>query len=262
MRIIMNKHLFAVLVGLVLLGSCTTPRDIAYFQDVQENQPIQTQNDGYIRFQKGDKLNIYVHSRDEQLQDLFNIVSRANSGNNNNQHNAAYTVDDSGKIDFPVLGPIEIEGLTREEVAKYIKDQLISKSLVKDPVVTVVFYNMHFSVLGNAGAGVKEITKDRITLMEALAMASDLQIDGLRKNVLVLRQEGDKQVPYRVDLTSAKSIYNSPAYYIRQHDVIYVEPNNKYKRNSTVMGSSAFQPAFWMSLISFITTMAFIFIKK
>ena len=70
MRIIMNKHLFVVLVGFALLTSCTTPRDIAYFQDVEENQPIQTQNDGYIRFQKGDKLNIYVHSRDEQLQDL------------------------------------------------------------------------------------------------------------------------------------------------------------------------------------------------
>ena len=74
MRIIMNKHLFVVLVGFALLTSCTTPRDIAYFQDVEENQPIQTQNDGYIRFQKGDKLNIYVHSRDEQLKDLFNIV--------------------------------------------------------------------------------------------------------------------------------------------------------------------------------------------
>ena len=250
------------MVGSALLASCTTPRDIAYLQDVQENQPIQTQNDGYIRFQKGDKLNIYVHSRDEQLMNLFNIISRGGATNNNNQNNAVYTVDDSGKIDFPVLGTITIEGLTRDEVAKYIKNQLIANSLVKDPVVSVVFYNMTFSVLGNAGTGMKEITKDRITLMEALAMASDLQIDGLRKNVLVMRQEGDKQIPYRVDLTSAKSVYNSPAYYIQQHDVIYVEPNDKYKRNSTVMGSTAFQPAFWMSLISFLTTMAFIFIKK
>ena len=262
MRIIMNKLSFVFLVGFTLLSSCTTPRDIAYLQDVQENQPIQTQSDGYIRFQKGDKLNIYVYSHDEQLMNLFNVISRMGTSNNNNQHNAAYTVDDSGNIDFPVLGTITIEGLTRDEVAKHIKEQLIANSLVKDPVITVTFYNMTFSVLGNAGAGVKEITKDRTTLMEALAMASDLQIDGLRKNVLVMRQEDDKQVPYRVDLTSAKSVYNSPAYYIQQRDVIYVEPNNKYKRNSTVMGSTAFQPAFWMSLVSFLTTMAFIFIKK
>ena len=92
-------------------------------------------------------------------------------------------------------------------------------------------------------------------------MASDLNIDGLRKNVLVMRQEGDQQVPYRVDLTRAASVYNSPVYYIRQNDVIYVEPNNKYKRNSTVMANDAFRPTFWMSLATFLTTMALIFIK-
>ena len=104
----------------------------------------------------------------------------------------------------------------------------------------------------------KQINKDRITLLEAIAMG-DLNIDGLRKNVLVMRQEGDKQVPYRVDLTSAESVYNSPVYYIRQNDVIYVEPNNKYKRNSTVMSSTAYQPGFWFGMIaSLISTGALI----
>ena len=260
----MRNYTYFLLLVALLLTSCKTPRDIAYMQDVQENAPIHTQGDGYIRFQPGDKLSIFVHSRDEQLMSLFNISGR-NGGQNmmtaGGQNYAPYTVDNNGMIDFPVLGPIKIEGMTRDEVGKYIKDQLIRNSLCKDPIVTVAFYNMTFSVLGNAGAGVKQIGKDRITLMEAIAMASDLQIDGLRKNVLVMRQEGDKQVPYRVDLTSASSIYNSPAYYIRQNDVIYVEPNNKFKRNSTVMGSSAYQPTFWMSLASFITTMTLIFLK-
>ena len=260
----MRKTTYLLLFVVALLTSCKTPQDIAYLQDVKETVPIQTQGDGYIRFMPGDKLSIFVHSRDEQLKDLFNISGR--NGTNNNMMNggqnyAPYTVDDQGMIDFPVLGPIKIEGLTRDEVGKHIKEKLINNSLCKDPVVTVAFYNMTFSVLGNAGAGVKQINKDRITLMEAIAMASDLQIDGLRKNVLVMRQDGDKQIPYRVDLTKANSIYNSPAYYIRQNDVIYVEPNDKYKRNSTVMGSSAYQPTFWMSLASFLTTMALIFVK-
>ena len=142
-----------------------------------------------------------------------------------------------------------------------IKQRLVSQNLCKDPTITVTFYDMKFSVLGNAGAGGKEITKDKITLLEAIAMASDLQIDGLRKNVLVMRQEGDQQVPYRVDLTSAESIYNSPVYYIRQNDVIYVEPNDKFKRNSTVMTNDAYRPTFWMSVASFLTTIALIFIK-
>jgi len=256
------KKSYLILLAMILLASCKTPQDIAYLQDVTDNVPIQTQTDGTIRFQSGDKLSIYVHSRDEQLMNLFNLFQ--GSGNISSTSNGgmyAYTVDTDGNIDFPVLGAVQVKGLTRTEVAQTIKQRLIGENLCKDPVVTVTFYDMQFSVLGNAGAGVKAITKDRITLLEAIAMASDLQIDGLRKNVLVMRQEGDRQVPYRVDLTSAESIYNSPVYYIRQNDVIYVEPNNKYKRNSTVMGSSAYQPTFWMSLASFITTMALIFVK-
>ncbi len=258
----MKKIGFLLLLSVVLFTACKTPQDIAYLQDVRANEPIMVQGDGNIRFLPGDKLSIYVHSRDQQLMDLFNLFQ--GSGNvttNNNGGMYAYTVDPEGNIDFPVLGAVHVQGLTRIEVAQNIKQRLVGENLCKDPVVTVTFYEMKFSVLGNAGAGVKEITKDKITLLEAIAMASDLQIDGLRKNVLVLRQEGNQQVPYRVDLTSAESVYKSPVYYIRQNDVIYVEPNDKYKRSSTVMSNDAFRPSFWMSLASFLTTMALIFVK-
>lgn len=259
----MKKYGFLILLGVVLLTSCKTPRDITYLQDVNVNSPIKTQTDGFIRFQPGDKLSIFVHSRDEKLMDLFNLfrgTTMTTSSNNGGLY--AYTVDNNGYIDFPVLGQVKVQGLTRTEVAHTIKTSLIKEDLCKDPVVTVEFYNMNFSVLGTVGgAGMIPITKDKITILEAVAMASDLQIDGKRKNVLVMRQEGEKQVPYRVDLTSAESIYNSPVYYIRQNDIVYVEPNDKNKRNSTVMGSSAYQPTFWMSLASFLTTMVLIFIK-
>ena len=260
----MKKIYYLVLMSLVLLTSCKTPQDITYLQDVNNNPSILTQTDGTIRFLPGDKLSIYVHSRDKQLMDLFNLFqSTSNISTNTNGGLYAYTVDNEGYIDFPVLGKVKAQGLTRTEVADAIKNRLVNENLCKDAVVTATFYDMNFSILGTvSGAGVKQITKDKITLMEAIAMASDLQIDGIRKNVLVMRQEGDKQVPYRVDLTSAESVYNSPVYYIRQNDIVYVEPNNKNKRNSTVMGSTAYQPAFWMSLVSFITTMVFIFVKK
>ena len=246
-----TKLIFAAILA-AFLTSCKTPTNITYLQDVYENVPIKTQGDGYIRFMPGDKLSIFVHSRDEKLMELFNISGRnggASMGGGGSQNYAPYTVDDNGEIDFPVLGAVKIEGLTRDEVQKKIKDELISQSLCKDPIVTVSFYNMSFSVLGSAGSGVKQINKDRITLLEAIAMG-DLDMTGLRKNVLVMRQEGDQQVPYRVDLTSAESVYNSPVYYIRQHDVVYVEPNDMAKRSSTVMGSSAYTPAFWVSTIS------------
>ena len=258
----MKKHSYLLTLCVALLCSCKTPHDITYLQDVTANVPVQTQRDGSIRFLPGDKLSIYVHSRDEKLMELFNLSRNVTSGNASMSSQYAYTVDDSGDIDFPVLGAVRVQGLTRTEVGRLIKEKLIVNDYCKDPVVTVEFYNMTFSVLGTVGgAGMIPITKDRVTLLDAIAMASDLQIDGKRRNVLVMRQEGSRQVPYRVDLTSSESVYSSPAYYIRQNDVIYVEPNNKNKRNSTVMGSSAYQPGFWMSLASFLASMSLFFIK-
>ena len=264
--IMMKKLTFVALLCAVVLSSCKTPKDITYLQDVDVNSPIQTQTEGFIRFQTGDKLNVFVHSRDEQLMKLFNLMSGSTNSSmfsgGNGQQTLAYTIDDNGNIDFPVLGSIKVVGMTRDEVAKKIKSELVNQNLCNDAVVTVNFFNMKFAVLGNTGTGVKEINKDRITLLEAIAMSSDLQIDGMRTNVLVMRQEGDKQVPYRVDLTKTESVYSSPVYYIQQNDVIYIEPNDKFKRNSTVMSSTAYQPAFWMSLATFLSSMGILIFSK
>lgn len=247
----MKKYTLFVLVSIGFLTSCKTPRDITYLQDALENVPIQTQTDGNIRFLPGDKLSIFVHSRDPQLMQLFNISQSGMSGGGSAGNGyAAYTVDPEGMIDFPVLGPVKVQGFTRNEVSHIIKDELLRNNLIKDPVVHVEFYNMNFYVLGESGTGSRPIIKDRITLLEAISLSGDLNINGLRKNVMVLRQEGNQQVPYRVDLTSANSIYNSPVYYIRQNDVVYVEPNNKTKRSSTVMGSTAYTPSFWLGMFS------------
>lgn len=256
----MKKFSTLLILCLVLFSACKTPKDIVYLQDLQEKVPVATQPGGEIRFMRGDRLNIIVHSRDEKMKELFNIGSGSSMQIMNNSQNGGgggyYTVDENGEIDFPVLGQVRIEGLTRIEVARQIKEQIISNGLCNDPVVVVYFSNMNFSVLGEfKGSGQKQINKDRITLIEAIAMSGDLGINGLRKNVLVVRQEGDQQVPYRVDLTDAGNVYNSPVYYVRQNDIIYVEPNDKEKRNSTVMGNTAFTPTFWMSMVSFLTTM-------
>ena len=149
MKYLVKKTVFLVLVGLSLFTSCKTPRDIAYLQDALENVPIQTQTDGNIRFQPGDKLSIFVHSRDQQLMDLFNLVSGNTLSNSNTSGRGAYTIDPKGEIDFPVLGAIKVQGFTRNEVAQTIKTMLMERSLCNDPVVTVEFYNMSFSILGD-----------------------------------------------------------------------------------------------------------------
>jgi polysaccharide export outer membrane protein len=258
----MKKYVFLLLVSISFFTSCKTPKDIAYLQDLQVGSSVTTQKDGVIRFQPGDKLSIFVHSRDEQMRSLFNLGGGHTMATTSANASASYTVDINGDIDFPVLGLIKIAGKSRTEVERYIKNELQTQNLCKDAVVIVQFYQMYFSVLGNfGGSGSHPITRDKTTILEAISQSGDLGILGKRKNILVLRQEGSQQKPYWIDLTDSKSIYNSPVYYIKQNDIVYVEPNNMAKRSSTVMGSQAFTPSFWMSMFSFLTSAALLIIK-
>lgn len=253
-----KKILFACIILLAAV-SCSTPKDVAYLQDIQENISIKPQTPSPIRFLPGDKLSIIVHSRDEQLTRLFNI---SNTTSNSSNSNRFYSVDQNGQIDFPVLGLIPIKGMTREEVARTIKYRLVSGNLCNDPIVTVEFVNMHFSVLGEVKQpGEKEIDKDITTIFEAIAKSGDLSIQGQRKNVLVLRQEGERQTPYFVDLTNTTSIYASPVYYIKQNDVLIVEPNAMQKRQTLATGNSSYTPGFWISIASFLTSMIILIAK-
>ena len=154
------------------------------------------------------------------------IISRqigTRSGTSNNQGISGYTINKDGDIDFPVLGHIHVAGMTREEIASYIKKELISKNLVKDPVVTVEFMNLTVSVLGEvANPGRFNIDKDKLTLLDALSMAGDLTVYGKRENVLVQREENGKKTLYQVNLNSGYDLYASPVYYLQQNDIVYV----------------------------------------
>lgn len=253
------KNMLVACVVLLATFSCKTPQDVSYLQDIQPGITIDLQDVQYIRFQPGDKININIHSLDEQLMRLFNI---SNVNSNSSANTRLYSVNQNGEIDFPVLGLIKVKGMTREEVARTIKYQLISSSLCNDPVVTVEFANMRYSVLGAVNrSGEVEIDKDYITLFEAIAKAGDLNINGRRQNVLVLRKEGNKQTPYIVDLTNTSSVYSSPVFYLKQDDVVYVEPNSMLKRQTTPTGSSSHTPSFWMSIASFLASMGVLLTK-
>lgn len=152
--------------------------------------------------------------------------------------------------------------MKRVEIASYIKDELVSKNLVKDPVVTVEFMNLCFSVMGEVNApGRFNIDRDRLTILDALSMAGDLTIYGNREKVLVLRQEGNTQRVYGVNLTSGEHIYTSPAYHLQQNDVVYVEPNSTKARQSTVNGNNVRSTSFWISLASLLTSIAVLIVK-
>lgn len=143
-----------------------------------------------------------------------------------------------------------------------IKEELISKNLVKDPVVTVEFMNLTVSVLGEvANPGRFNIDKDRLTLLDALSMAGDLTVYGKRENVLVQREENGKKTLYRVNLNSGYDLYASPVYYLQQNDIVYVEPNSVRARQSTVNGNNVRSTSFWLSLASLLTTITVLIVK-
>ena len=175
---------------------------------------------------------------------------------------ASYTLDENGCIDFPVLGKLDIKGMTRSEVASFIKNELVSRDLLKDPIVTVDFLDLYFSVMGEVKSpGRFLMDHDKTTLIDALSRAGDLTINGRRDNVLVIRETDGKQVAYRIDLTDLQSLYNSPVYYLKQGDMIYIEPNEKKARESTATGNAFLQPSLWISLASLLTSISVLIFK-
>jgi len=258
--------IMGVAASLLFLGSCTTPQ-IAYLQEIQPGKAEEVLNPTKIRVRPEDKISILVNSKDPLLMDLFNlpIINRqvgSTSGSSYNYGISGYTVNKYGEIDFPVLEHIHVSGMTREEIASYIKGELISRNLVKDPVVTVEFMNLTVSVLGEvAKPGRFNIDKDRFTLLDALSMAGDLTVYGKRENVLVQREENGKRTLYRVNLCSGHDLYTSPVYYLQQNDIVYVEPNSMKARQATVNGNNVRSASFWMSLASLLTTITVWIVK-
>ncbi|SEA01468.1 polysaccharide export outer membrane protein [Alistipes timonensis JC136] len=262
------KNILWVSATTVLFSSCATPK-IAYLQDMQPGTAKEVLNTTEIRVRPEDKISILVNSKDPLLANLFNlpIVSRqigttSSASSSNSQGISGYTVNKDGNIDFPVLGPVHVAGMTREEIAAHIKNELISQDLVKDPVVTVEFMNLTVSVLGEVvHPGRFNIDKDRLTLLDAISMAGDLTVYGKRDNVLVQRDENGKKVLYKVNLNSGHDLYSSPVYYLQQNDIVYVEPNSVRARQATVNGNNIRSASFWMSLASLLTTITVLIVK-
>ncbi len=265
-KYVLSCTLCLCLLGTLLYSSCGAPKEVVYFQDLKPGESeIKLPEVQAITVQPEDKISIIVNSRDPQLTDLFNLpyVSRQLGLSSHtyavgtNQGVSGYTVDAQGEIDFPVLGKIQVAGKKREDIAAYIKNELIRENLVKDPVVTVEFMNLCISVLGEVNnPGRFNIDRDRLTVLDALSLAGDLTIYGNRSKVLILRQEGEVQRVYGIDLTSGNHIYTSPAYYLQQNDVVYVEPNAVKARQSTVNGNNVRSTSFWISLASLLTSVA------
>ena len=240
---------------LLLLASCTAPKKVAYFQDLEAGEAVKITESQEIRLKPGDKLTIHINSKDEELVRPFNLIRSSGSGNNGNEIRLAHTVDNEGFIDFPTIGKIHVEGMTRDRLAKHIKKILIDDKHVGDPVVIVQFTDLQVSVLGEVkNPGKVNINKDRYTILDALSAAGDLTIQGQRDNITVLREEYGVQKAYSLNMNNAEQLHSSPAFYLQQNDIVYVEPNGSRAAGASTNGNSLRSASFWMSLASFALT--------
>lgn len=224
----MARHIVLYALLAAVLCSCGTSRSSSFLADMRGDSAFTAVEASEIRLQPFDKISIIVSCRDAKLSALFNlpVVSQGVAGADTTavQGFSQYTIDRDGNIDFPVLGTLHVAGLTRAELCRDIKRRLAEGRLLDDCVVTVEFCNLALSVLGEVRSpGRYPIKRDCITIFDALGLAGDLTRKADRRHVMVVRRDGRRQVSHVVDLTSAASVYASPAYYLRQNDVVYVK---------------------------------------
>ena len=242
----MRRLLFIVLINFLFL-SCASRKDLIYFQPADSIALRTNYESNAPKLQAGDIIAISVTADDARATQPFNPVSSYAGGAGNmsssNPFIPTYVIDNKGYIDFPKLGRVRLAGRTRTEAMDYLRTE-VSKYVVS-PGISMEIRNFRITVLGEVKMpGTYPVSNDRITLLEAIGLAGDLTINGVRKNVLVIREENGVKQEYRVDLTSRDAL-NSPVYYLSQNDVVYVEPNgariqsSKYTQNTGVFVSVA-----------------------
>ena len=248
-----NRKCVYFLLLVFALQACKSPKEIVYFRDGDENNTGIKSNYYDLKIAPDDLLSITVSAMDLEAVRPFNLpmISLNNTDGRATGQPVlqTYLVSRDGKINFPVLGQIEAAGLTRSILEKELSEKL--KKFVTDPIVTVRITNFKVTVLGEvARPGSFTIPNERISLPEALGLAGDMTIQGKRQNVSVIREENGKPKQYFVNMTKKETFY-SPVYFLKQNDIVYVEPNSTKIKSSSVGPNTTI----WLSIVSTLITL-------
>jgi polysaccharide export outer membrane protein len=248
-------------VALFLFFSCKSKKEIVYYQNIDETNTSQNTASYEVKIQPDDLLMIIVSAEDPEIAIPFNLTTVAVSSSGRPDlvtgqlTTQTYLVDKNGDIEFPVLGKLQVGGLTRTEVLQSLKTKI--GVYIKNPIINLRITNFKISLQGEVTLpGTYSIVSERVTLIEALSMAKDLTIYGKRDNILIIREINGVKSYNRVDITKADFI-NSPFYYLTQNDVVYVEPN-KTKVNAAAVGPNT---SVIISSISILVSLAVLIFK-
>lgn len=211
-----------VIVSLLIFTSCGSKKEVVYFQNTGNFETLVDKNSFTPKFKIDDLVNIHISTLNSEASVPFNLFRGASEGGIVAEQ-VDYLVDKEGEIDFPVIGKMKIAGLSSEEVRVMLRKELAD--YLKNPIINIRLQNFTVTVLGEVNQpGTFPVSGERITILEALGLAGDLTVKGVRNNVMVIRDFDGTKVYTRVDLTK-KEVLSSPVFYLTQNDVVYIEPN-------------------------------------
>lgn len=244
-----------IFIGLALTvlmtAGCASYEDIVYFQDIDDVtlDPISSKFEAVIK--KDDRLTIVVSGPDKTVTAPYNLTlsetgTTGGYSANPEQTTLSYLVDVNGNIEFPILGTIHVEGMTRSELVRFLTMKIGED--VQNPIVYVSFRNYKITVLGEVRSpGTFTIDSEKINILQALGKAGDLSLTAERDGILLIREENGEQRHYKVDLRDSH-LLDSPYFYLQQNDIIVVPPSPRRVRSATTATSV------WSTVFSSITT--------
>ena len=251
------------LMAVATLCSCNVQKKIVYFQDAAQHEIVQMAENYEVRIKANDRLKIIVSSKNPELASPFNSSSSYNSlassdkaftsSTNGDLSIQTRTVSPDGMLEMPIIGVVECQGKTRAELANEIARLIREGNYIPDPSVNVQFVDMKITVMGEVTRpGQYDISRDEVTLLDALAMAGDMTIYGERDAVAVIRKVDGKSVVSYLDLRTKEAIA-SPFYHLQPNDVVYVKPNRYKAANAEINQNRSFMISIVSTLVSVAT---------
>lgn len=247
------KRLFilSAVFALFCASSCSSYKDIIYFQDIDDVdlKPLTSEFEAVIK--KDDRLTIVVSGPDKSVTAPYNLTlselsNGISSSTDPERSTLSYLVDAEGNINFPTLGIIHVEGMTRNQLVDYLTAE-IGKD-VKDPIVYVSFRNYKITVLGEVRApGTYTMDSEKINVLQALGKAGDLNLTAQREGIILIREENGEQKHYKIDLKDSH-LLDSPYFYLQQNDVLYIPPS------PTRVATATTATGIWSVVLSSVTT--------
>lgn len=243
------KQLLSILVVALLLTGCKAYEKVIYLQDAGRQAVLSDSLPSPVPdpiLKPGDLLMITINTNTPEAAIPFNlpIIPAGESSRSYGQGNGTYLsygfglqnylIDMEGYMTFPVLGKLKVAGLTKSQLSEQIKSSVYPRYLNEEPIILIRFANYKISVLGEVvRPGSYNIDNEKVSILDALALAGDISIYGNRQNILLIREVGNQRNTIRIDLRDGRLI-NSEYYYLQQNDVLYVEPNKTKARNSAI----------------------------